>query len=165
MNIMQKLFLVCAFFSFAAMSHAELKVAVVDIEMAVRQSSSWQAAEARLANKFKSEEAKVKRLQNELKGLQQKFKSTGANMNNKEKLEFEHQYKTKELELQEIVYKQQVASQQETQKYMQTMMPKIEEIINTIVAQRKLDLIIARQAVQYVNPSLDITEEVTKRLK
>lgn len=163
-HLIKKVSLACCAFLFATATFAETKIAVVDAEMAVINSNAWKSTEAKIKSSVASDDSKLKRLENEIMGMQKRVQTNGASMTNEQKLDLDHEFKKKQLEFQELLYKRESKVKAEHDKFMQTIAPKLQKVIDSLAAQRGLDLILMKQTVQYVKPSLDLTNEVTKRL-
>jgi len=140
------------------------EVAVVDFRAALLQSNIGQEAAkapqqkvAEMDARIKQEQASLEASANELKRdeltlsaeeFQKRRQALGAQQNQVRALAANMQRQAKELE----------------QQLIQSLTPKGEAALKSLIEERKLDLVINRQLSLYANTGVDITGELVKRI-
>lgn len=148
----------------SAVTFAESKIGVADLEAAVVASKTWKQVESSLMSKMKSDETKLKKLESDVKALAERYEKEKDVMAQKDKVDLEYQIRTKQAEAQEIIVKNQKMQQQGIQSAMIELRPRLEKIVDQIVQEKQLTVVINKQALYYSSEAIDITSEVTQRL-
>lgn len=164
MMTMRKGILVLLMALVALPASAELNVGVVDLRQAVFSSKAAEDFTGKLQEQLESEENEVRRVQEEARKLQQRLEQDGAMMNDseRERLSGQYQEKVQEFQQKRNRFDQMVNRQQ--QKFLQESRPLVDEAMEAILEKHKLDLILPAEAVVYVTPDRDLTEELRQRL-
>ena len=159
-----KLLLVAVLSVFSLASYAAGNFAVVNVQDAIAKSDT-----AKLwIKKFESEQSNAKAdlqaLEAELKSLQEKFKKDQAILSEEEKRKTNKIMQDKYEELQfrgKQLQKEYKAGQQEL---LKSMFPKVQKAITDLMKTDGYDMILHREAVLTVSPSLDITDKLVEQL-
>lgn len=142
-----------------------LKIAVVDVGKVFRESAAVESINAQLRPYLERFRADAAEVENELRNTQDELARRQAttlptDAHAAERLELEQ----RALEAQNKMLGRKRALDQA----QASAMRQVETTLNTIVAEiftdRKLSLILRRDQTAFFNPSMDITEEVIKRL-
>ena len=159
-------------FKFAALAlcmlvpfaQAEMRIAVIDSEMAVVQSDAAKryekAAEAKFAPRIKNLTA----LQSEVRGMEEKLQKDGPTLSQAQlesrKLEIRRKIEDLRMQDQQLRQDKQASDQAELGK----IRPKLETAIKKVSEAEKFDLVLERRAAHYVKPEFDITRKVIDSL-
>lgn len=150
-------------FLFSAASHAELKIGVYDNRAILDNLPNLQKEFDKLKAEFEPSQKKINDLQSKLLGLQEDIEKnagiiSAADMQTKQ-LEFQAMRREYQLlgEDTERVFK---VRQNEV---VQSLQASIDQEVLKLAKEQSYDLIL-RTGILYASPSVDITQEVLKRL-
>ena len=142
----------------------EQKIAVVNVQEAISQIPQAAALMQTLENEFKDEKAVIEQLQKDLTFEDENLKRNGSLMSEKEKKELQtkmagiyQQYQGKVK-----AFQQQVAQRKnvETNK----LLALVTQAVDNIAAKEGYDLVLARAAVVFSKPSINITSKVVEQV-
>ncbi len=139
-------------------------IAVVDVRAGVMKSEEAKVKMEKLRGEFEQEKADLEALQLDIKKMQEKAQKDGAVMSNDEKRKLEKDVMEKANELKFKGQQFQQSSQAEAQQVFQSLLPKFQKALKAVIDEKKLDLVLAREAALMVKPELDITEIVTAKM-
>src|SRR5262245_2881597 len=77
---LRQLFACSALLSFAAISSAQVKIAVINLQRAVLESAEIKKASAEMEARYKPRQAEMEKLQRELAGIQQQLQSNAGKL-------------------------------------------------------------------------------------
>lgn len=140
------------------------KIAVVDMERALFQSEGAKASFKQVEDQFGDNLVKIKELEKELLESQKKLQKDGAIMSDDEQRKLRNNVKEKQSEFQFHAGKLQQAEQQWRQQFFRASMPRIQEVLKSIVDEEKVDIVLNGQAVIHVTPDLDLTKKLLNKL-
>lgn len=160
-----KLFGVFALLLTASVAQAQSgKIAVVDTAAVFQKMPQRQVVAKKLENEFSNRIKEVQRLEADGRSFIEKQQKDMAFMNDKQKQdvqkklnEMQEAYVQKRMKLEED------QSRRENEERKQ-MLTRIQGAIEQITKAQNIDLVVERGAVIYLNPSLDITEQVISRV-
>ena len=143
---------------------AEVKIAVLDYQMALLDSDAAKKYAVDSEKKFAPQLNKLKALEADAKRLQDRLMKGGDKMAQAE-------YERLELELKQKARDFQIQSQELNEakgtadnEILQTLKPKLDKAVEEVLKAGKYDLVIDRNAVVDVKPQLDITLRVIERM-
>lgn len=143
---------------------ADQKIGVVNFQEVMQQIPQTAQVMQVLEAEFKDESAAIKKLQEDLKYMQEKKKRDGALMSAKEKEELDAKmakaFQDYQKRGQEFQQKSQQRQNQETSKIIAL----VRQSIDKIAANKKFDLILEQKAVVFAKPDTNITEDVVKQV-
>ena len=148
----------------AGSAFAEMKIAVVNVQRAIGESTEAKAMIAKLESDLGSDQTTVKNLGASITQLQEKFNKDGDVMSDPEKRKLQKDIEDKQIEYQFQVNKLQKVVNERQQDILQQMAPKLDAVLKDIIAKEQYDLVIHRQNVLYVDAKFDITAQVTEKL-
>lgn len=153
---------VMALASFPAM--AEMKIAVLDYQMALLESDDAKKYSADAEKKFGTQLQRLRNLEAEAKRLQERMKRDGEKLNQTEleKLELEFRQKAREFQTQSKELNESKASAD--REMLDSLKPKLDKAVEDVLNSGNYDLVIDRSAVVDVKPEFDITRQVIERL-
>ncbi len=148
----------------SATAQAEMKIAVVNYQMALVESDAAKSYAKKSEARFGAQVDELKKLEDEGKRLQAKFARDGAAMSESEK-------KALQLELQrtaqDFEYKSKQLQSEKAQSdriEIDTLRPKLDKAIQSVVKAGGYDLVLERGAVIFASPQTDITTKVIQTL-
>lgn len=143
---------------------AETRIGVVDLRQALFSSSDAKAFSETLQKDFAGEEKKVREAQEAARKLQERLEKDGAMMNESErnKMTAEFQEKVKEFNFLKQRLDSTVASRK--QQFLEDARPEVDAAVKELLEEHDLDLILPSEAVVYVKPDMNLTEELLEKL-
>lgn len=148
----------------SAPAFAETKVGVVNTVRLMEEAPQAKSAQSNIETEFAPREQELLKLQKAIRKLEDKLSRDGAVMSEKESTKLERDILSKRRELKRSqdefrddlnIRKNEVLSQLQRQMYEATV---------SLAKEKKYDVILG-QGVVYSSDSVDITEEVLKKLK
>lgn len=158
-----KLLLVSALFAGSVLA-AEPKIAVVDVQKAMRATDKVKAIEAQLKTEFSDEEKKIADLQKKIGELKEKQQRDWAVMSDPEKRKLQEDGMKLTGELQALSQDSQRKLATRQQELLQPVIVKAQEVIKGIMKSDGYGLVMRREAVVDFDPKMDITAKVTLKL-
>ncbi|MFH7586089.1 OmpH family outer membrane protein [Oceanimonas smirnovii] len=148
----------------ATFAQAQGKIAVVDTAEVFQKMPQRDVVRNQLQNEFASRVKEVQQLEQQGRSFVEKQQKDMAFMNDSQKAEAQ-----KKLNDMQATFVQKARSLEQDrakreQEERQKMLSRIKGAIDDITKAQGLDLVIERGAVIYVNPSLDITQQVISRV-
>ncbi|OYD26171.1 OmpH family outer membrane protein [Oceanimonas baumannii] len=148
----------------ATLAHAQGKIAVVDTAEVFQKMPQRDVVRNKLKGEFASRVKEVQQLEEQGRSFVEKQQKDMAFMNDQQKAEAQ-----KKLNEMQSTFVQKARSLEQDrarreQEERQKMLSRIKGAIDEITKAKGLDLVIERGAVIYVNPSLDITQQVISRV-
>lgn len=142
-----------------------LKVGVLDVQKVMQNSPQVSAMQAKLKKQFAPQEKKITTAQKQLKADFGKYNRNKAVMKDADKKTLQKKILAEQSSLRDLQVKfqqQLIAAQRES---MQSILKDIEDAVNDVAKDQKLDLVLTKASVAYNNPDLDVTDKVIKKLK
>lgn len=152
-----------AFVASVAMAEGN-KVAVVDMERALFQSDGAKASFKQVEDQFGDDIEKIKQLEKEMVAIQEKLQKDGAIMSDDEQRKMRNEIKEKQSEFQFFAGKLQEAEKQWRQQFFRASLPRVQEILKSIIDEEKIDLVLNGQAVIHASVDLDLTKKLLLKL-
>jgi len=143
---------------------AEMKIAVIDLRQAVFSSKAAEDFSELLQGELRSEENQVRQAQQEAQKLQDRLEKDGAMMNDAERERLSQEFDQKVRQFQQMKGRFDQAVNQRQQQFLQQARPLVDAAMEQILEEHQLDLILPSEAVVYVTPDRDLTEELIERL-
>lgn len=143
---------------------AETRIGVVDLRQALFSSKDAKAFSEQMQQDFSAEEAKVREAQEAARNLQARLEKDGAMMNESErtKMTAEFQEKVKEFNFLKQRLDSTVANRK--QQFLEDARPEVDAAVKELLDEHDLDLILPSEAVVYVKPDMNLTEELLEKL-
>lgn len=150
---------------FSAASVAEdLNIAVLDTQRALVESEEAKTLVEKINRELKQEEADAKKLNDEIRAMQEKLSKDGEVMSASEKRKTTKSIEDKQIDLQFMVNKLQKELNDRRQELLQQMVPKVDAVLKDLIELEGYDFILERGSLRYANPKHDITRKVTEKL-
>ncbi len=146
-----------------SLAHAGQAV-VLDVQAALQSSDAAQAFRADLVKSTSSQESQVRDLESQAKKMQSDFELNKGLLTQQQiqqkDLQFKKVYGEYQRQLQAL-QQQRAALEKE---FLDGMRSKLDQVIKALIDEGDISLIINRQSAIYVEPRIDITGEIIKRL-
>jgi len=142
----------------------DLKIAIADTVAAAMASEEAKVAVEKLRKELSDDESKLLTLQKTIKNLQAKYEKDAAIMSENESRKLKKEVEDHMLDYNFLGKKLQKSSQEGQQEILKNIRPKLEGAIKTLIEKGKYDVILQRQAAIYFDDSIDITDEITKKI-
>ena len=154
----------CGCFLATPLTAAELEIAVLDTQRAIVATEEAQALMEKAQNELKEEETEFNALGESLLALQQQLEKDGEIMSPSEQRRIQKEIEGKTIDYQYLRNKLQKQLNDKQQELLQVMAPKLNAVLEDLIALEGYDLIMERANLRYVNPKHDITRRVTEKL-
>ena len=143
---------------------AEQKIAVVDVQKAMRAANEVKVIEAQLKKEFSAEEKKIGELKKQIEGLKEQQQRNWAVMGDaeKQKLQEEGLQVTNELKALSQDSQRRLAARQ--QELLQPVILQAQEAIKEVMKEGGYNMVFRRAALVEFDPKHDITLKVTLNL-
>lgn len=143
---------------------ADMKVGVINDQKVLENSTELKAAAAAFQKKMAPDKAKIEAKQAELKKMMDQIEKEGAVMAPADKLALQNKIMTERQNLSDMMQGAQQKAMDAQQGVMRDIQKKVDVILPVIAKNNNLNLIIAREAVIYADPTMDYTDQVIKAL-
>ncbi len=164
-------FVTASFLAFAlvllplAAGAAEMKIGVVNTRELLNQSAEWKRAQENIKRKMEDLGRPLEKRREDIGRQMQEFEKQAAIMKEdaRKRKQEEIQQKLRELQKQAAEADKTMAQFEEREKA--PILKKLQEAVETVAREEKLDLVLDSQIVFLNNKSLDITEKVKRHFK
>lgn len=143
---------------------AETRIGVVDLRQALFSSGDAKAFSEQLQRDFADEETRVREAQDAARKLKERLEKDGAMMNEseREKMTAEFQEKVKEFNFLKQRLDSTVANRK--QEFLEDARPEVDAAVKELLEEHNLDIILPSEAVVYVKPEMNLTDELLEKL-
>lgn len=143
---------------------AEMKIAVLDYQMALLDSDAAKKYAVDSEKKFAPQLNRLKALENDAKKLQDRLMKDGEKMPQAEfeRLELELKQKARDFQVQSQELNEAKATSDN--EILQTLKPRLDKAVEEVIKAGNYDLVLDRDAVIDMKPQLDITLRVIERM-
>ena len=143
---------------------AEMKVAVLNYQMALLESDAAKKYAVDAEKKFGPQLNRLKTLESDAKRIQERLMKDGEKMqtSERERLELEFKQKARDFQFQskELNEAKAIADRD----MLQQLKPKLDKAVEEVIKRGNYDLVLERGAVVEVKPQFDITKQVIERM-
>ena len=148
----------------ATPAFAEMKVAVLNYQMALLESDAAKRYAVDAEKKFGPQLNKLKALESDAKRIQDRMVKEGEKMQQaeRERLELEFKQKARDFQFQSKELNE--AKALADRDMLQQLKPKLDKAVEEVIKQGNYDLVLERGAVVDVKPQFDITRKVIERM-
>ena len=143
---------------------AQMNIVVLDTVRAILESDEAKVLISAAEKGLEMEQSELKELAESRQALQQKLQKDGEVMSATEKRQVQKDIEALAIELQFLSQKLQKAVQDKRQEILVALAPQFEKVRNDLIEVEGYDMILAPNALIYVNPKNDITRKVTERM-
>ena len=145
-------------------SGAAPNIAVLDWRGALLGTEMARLEFRAIRESLSEDEREIRQLAEEAQQLQQQLKDQAERLNADEKRQLSKKIQEKAEEYQFLGQRLQKEQRQRQEVYIRSVRPLLDEAIRLVIAARNIDLLMDRQAVTFVHPRLDITQDVIAQL-
>lgn len=149
---------------FSSLAQAQLKVGLVDMRAALFSSDAAKEFTEDMVSKYKKQDLEVRSVGDEGQKLELRLKNDAAIMSDSERTKIASELETKIQEYKFLKGRLDKALAEKRQEFLNDSRPKIDQAINELVKEEKLDLLIPREAALYADPKMDFTDKVITKL-
>jgi outer membrane protein len=151
--------------SLAAFSvNAEIKIGLLDVRTALFASDSAKEFTEKTVDQFKQQDLEVRAVGEDGQKLETRLKNDAAIMSDSERQKLASDLEAKIQEYKYLKSKLDSALAEKRQEFLSISKPRLDQAINELVAEEKLNLLLPREAALYADEAMDYTEKVVKKL-
>lgn len=164
---MRKLVLVAALMAaglYANPALADLKIAVVDPELALQNTDAAKKLVDSLNGQLKPKRDRLAQLKTDIEKLEDKAQKDAAIMSDKDKKDLQAQGEKDMQEFQQLKQEAEKTVNDQRQGLVQQMYPKMETALDEMRKAGGYNLILLKTATVYADPALDLTAKLTEKL-
>ena len=143
---------------------AEHKIGLVDMRAALFSSEAAKEFTEAMVSKYKKQDLEVRAIGEDGQKLEMRLKNDAAIMSDNERAKMASDLEEKIQEYQYRKGKLDKALAAKRQDFLGDSKPKIDQAINDLVKEEKLDLLLPREAALYANKSMDYTDKIIEKL-
>ena len=140
------------------------RIAVLDWQGALMESTQVKDAFKKADQQFSGEQSRARQLAEEARSLQERLQRDGSIMSEDERRKMSQQVEQKAQEYQFVVSRLQKQQQEVRQEIVERHRPSLEKAVNEVIEEYKIDILLDRQAVAFARPQFDLTQAVAKKL-
>ncbi|XOF32615.1 MAG: OmpH family outer membrane protein [Candidatus Electrothrix sp. YB6] len=139
-------------------------VAVVNLQKVLEKSKAGMSAKSKMDKKMKQLKAELEKEKKALLALQDEIKKKASAWSEEKKQEkgIEMQRKTRDFRVKQDDANIEMRKLQE--QYLAPIMKKLEGVVKDVATKKGISVMLPNTAVLYSDPSVDMTEDVTKAL-
>ncbi|MGY4490247.1 OmpH family outer membrane protein [Pseudomonas putida] len=148
----------------ATPAFADMKIAVLNYQMALLESDAAKQYAVDAEKKFGPQLTKLKALESSAKGIQDRLVNGGDKLPqpDREKLELDFKQKARDYQFQSKELNE--AKANADRDMLKTLKPKLDGAVEEVIKNGGFDLVLERGAVIDVKPQYDITRQVIERM-
>jgi len=143
---------------------AEAKIGIIDMRAALFSSEAAKAFTDKMVNRYKQQDLEVRGVGEEGQKLELRLKNDAAIMSDNERSKMASELEAKIQEYKYLKSKLDKALATERQEFLTESKPKLDQAINELVEEKKLDLLLPRETALFASPSMDYTAQIIEKL-
>ncbi len=155
---------VCVMLLLPALATAEIKIGVIDPLTAIAETAEVKTRTGKMEQDIKTKQAELEVLRSDIMEIEEKLKKDGLTMSKDAQKELADKRDAKMLDFRSRQQLAQRSVEEGRNEMLQLMEPRLKQAIDEVVKDKKLDLVINRQAALHVSEAMDITREVTQKM-
>jgi outer membrane protein len=150
--------LVClALASFAIPAHAQLKIAVVNVQKAMLDSDELKKTSAEIEARYKPRQDELQKLQNDLQSIQQQLSNNKITPQAQADLQLQGQRKQRDA--QRLSDDLQSEFDRDRQDVLGKAAQKMQDVVKKLAEEKGIDIIVDVSQTLYYKPALDLTAD------
>ncbi len=164
MKLFKQLIVMTSIALFSISALAEVNVGLVDMRAALFSSDAAKEFTDSMVSKYKKQDLEVRAIGEEGQRLEMRLKNDAAIMSDSERAKMASDLEEK---IQEYKYRKgklDKALAEKRNEFLSDSKPKMDQAINELVKEEKLDLLIPREAALFANQEMDYTDKIIKKL-
>jgi outer membrane protein len=163
MKIIKSL-LVVSLLVMSSIASAQLKVGLIDMRAALFSSDAAKAFTEKMVSKYKQQDLEVRAVGEDGQKLELRLKNDAAIMSDNERNKMASDLEAKIQEYKYLKGKLDKILAEKRQEFLGDSKPRLDQAINELVKEEKLDLLMPREAALFAKQEMDYTEKVIKKL-
>jgi len=148
----------------SGVAQANLKIGLVDMRAALFSSNSAKEFTEKMVSRYKQQDLEVRAVGEEGQKLEQRLKNDAAIMSDSERTKLASDLEAKIQEYKYLKSKLDKVLAEERQSFLSDSKPKLDQVINQLVEEEKLDLLMPNEAALWAKESMDYTKSVIDKL-
>lgn len=148
----------------AAPAFADMKIAVLNYQMALLESDAAKRYAVDAEKKFGPDLNKLKTLEADAKRLQDRLAKEGDKLSTAERERLELEFRQKARDFQARSRELNEAKARSDQETLHQLKPKLDQAVADVLKKGDYDIVLDRAAVVDVKPQYDITRQVIERM-
>jgi outer membrane protein len=161
-----KYILVSSLMMVASFAHAELKVAIVDMQKVVQNSPGGKKAKASLEEEFTKKKKELEKKETELKKMGEEIEKKKAVLSEDALKKKQAEFQDEMLKYRELVSRSQGEIQKRQADLAAPILEKVGKILDRLSKEKSYDIVLEKGAgILRFNPALNITDDVLKELE
>lgn len=156
--------LIAAAVMVATPAFAEMKIAVMNYQMALLESDAAKRYSVDAEKKFGPQLTKLKGLESDAKRIQDRISKDGEKMQQAERERLELEFKQKARDFQFLSKELNESKASADRDMLNQLKPKLDKAVEEVIKNGNYDLVLERGAVVDVKPQYDITRQVIERM-
>jgi outer membrane protein len=143
---------------------AETRVGVVDLRQALFASDDAKTFSEQLQRDFAGDEAAVREAQEKARAMQDRLQKDGAMMNDSEREQLAGEFQQTVQQFNAMKQRLDTTVSQRKQAFLEAARPQVDVAVKELLDENDLDIILPSEAVVYVKPDLNLTEQLLEKL-
>jgi outer membrane protein len=156
--------IIIAFVLLVPMAHAEARIGLIDIRAALFNSEAAKAFTDKIVGQFKQQEMEVRAVGEEGQKLELRLKNDAAIMSDNERAKLAADYEEKVQEYKYLKTRLDKAINEKRNEFLNQSKPRLDQVVNELVVEEKLDLLLPSDVVLFAKPGYDLTQKVVDKL-
>jgi outer membrane protein len=140
---------------------AQVKVAIINSQLAVTETAEIKKAQGEMEAKFKPRQAEVEKLQKEIASLQGQLQSGQGKLTPQAEQSIQIQGQRRQRELQRLTEDLQADVERERNEILQRVGGRMQEVVRKLAEERTLDVVVDVSNTVYFKPALEMTKDAT----
>lgn len=145
-------------------SVAETKIGLIDMRAALFSSDAAKEFTDKMVKQYKQQDLEVRSVGEDGQKLEQRLKNDAAIMSDSERSKMASELEAKIQEYKYLKGKLDKELAAKRQEFLAESKPKLDQAINELVEEQKLDLLLPRESALFANESMDYTAPVIEKL-
>lgn len=147
-----------------APASAETKIAVVDVQKIMRDSSAAKSIRSQLESKQKAFQAEIKKKEEEMQAQEKSLAGQRATLSPEAFEKKVNEFRTKATKMQKDVQAKKSSLDSGFEKSLNDIQQVVNQVITDLAKEKSFNLAIPSGQLLYAEPGMDITAEVLSRL-
>lgn len=152
-------------FGFSSLVHAQVKVGVVDLQLAIASTKEGKSAKEKLEKLTETKQKELDQRVEKIKRMEEEMQKQLPLMSDEGKKDMMEKYRKEMMELQELYMKNQENLALKKKELLEPILQKMGEIVQDLALSDGYTVILDKGdgSVLYFDPATDLTSEVIKR--
>ncbi|MBC7928163.1 MAG: OmpH family outer membrane protein [Bryobacteraceae bacterium] len=145
----------------ATLLPAQLKVAIINSQLAVVETSEIKKAQADMEARFKPRSGDIEKIQREMADLQSQIQTGAGKITQQQEQNLQAQGQRRQRELTRLTEDLQADVDRERNDILGRVGGRMQEIVKKLAEERGLDMVVDVTNTVYFKPAMEITKEAT----